>query len=86
MLIDIGSIIHQLAGDNLGYRILFLEKTKGPMQLGSTNDLAAKPEVNATLEKNRLALQVLHKLDVIPEHIESRTLYNDDCPGIPQVP
>jgi len=61
-----------------------LEKTKGPMQLGSTNDLAAKPEVNATLEKNRLALQVLHKLDVIPEHIESRTLYNDDCPGIPQ--
>ena len=54
------------------------------MQLGAVNETAVA-EVNTTLEKNQLALQVLHKLGVIPEHIESRTLYNDDCPGIPQV-
>ena len=22
---------------------------------------------------------------MVPEHFETRTLYNDDCPGIPQV-
>ena len=53
------------------------------MQLtdGTAESSPAKP----ASERNQLALQVLHEYGVTPEHIETRTLYNDDCPGIPQV-
>ena len=53
------------------------------MQLtsGAAEPTPAKP----ASERNQLALQVLHEYGVTPEHIETRTLYNDDCPGIPQV-
>ena len=33
---------------------------------------------------NFACLQVLLRLGAVPEHIETRTLYNEDCPGIPQ--
>ena len=36
-------------------------------------------------DEHRLALYVLHELGVVPEHFETRTLFNEDCPGIPQV-
>lgn len=36
-------------------------------------------------DEHRLALYVLHELGVVPEHFETRTLFNKDCPGIPQV-
>ena len=56
---------------------LLLEK--GAMQLGGSGTVDSKTE------KQQLALQALHELGAVPEHVETRTLYNDDCPGIPQV-
>ena len=51
------------------------------MQLNAAADAPIKP----VSERNELALQVLHQSGITPEHLETRTLYNDDCPGIPQV-
>ena len=48
------------------------------MQLGGAT-------MDSKTEKQQLALQALHELGAVPEHVETRTLYNDDCPGIPQV-
>lgn len=59
------------------------EKKKGPLHLPHLG--APVAPVKSSSERNELALQVLHKSGVTPEHIETRTLYNDDCPGIPQV-
>ena len=61
---------------------LLAEKTKGPMQLNAAADAIPIKPVS---ERNELALQVLHQSGITPEHLETRTLYNDDCPGIPQV-
>jgi len=63
-----------------------LEKKKlGPMQLNGTSEAAKPAPVKLPAsERNELAIQVLHQSGVTPEHIETRTLYNDDCPGIPQ--
>ncbi|XP_063694280.1 myoferlin-like isoform X6 [Bolinopsis microptera] len=63
-----------------------LEKKKlGPMKLNGTSEAAEPAPVKLPAsERNELAIQVLHQSGVTPEHIETRTLYNDDCPGIPQ--
>ena len=61
---------------------LLAEKKKGPMQL---NAAAGAIPIKPVSERNELALQVLHQSGITPEHLETRTLYNDDCPGIPQV-
>ena len=56
------------------------------MQLNGTSEAAKPAPVKLPAsERNELAIQVLHQSGVTPEHIETRTLYNDDCPGIPQV-
>ena len=69
------------------YSNFFSEKKKlGPMQLNGTSEAAKPAPVKLPAsERNELAIQVLHQSGVTPEHIETRTLYNDDCPGIPQV-
>ena len=56
----------------------------GPEDHGSSDGIGFYDSVH-----QRLALKVLHKhkevFKLVPEHVETRTLYNSKEPGIPQV-